>query len=121
MSVADIGSRLIQLGAVAYLAQRFGSHSMGLLAIGFSVLSYTTIITNAGLPILGTREIAKGETDQLTLIKNIITSRFILSLISIAAAIWILPNLVKDSEGMKDGHREVLQRPTTPATPEEPS
>ena len=73
LSVADIGSRLIQLGAVAYLAQRFGSHSMGLLAIGFSVLSYTTIITNAGLPILGTREIAKGETDQLTLIKNIIT------------------------------------------------
>jgi len=97
LSISDMGSRLIQLGAFAYLAQRLGSHSMGLLAIGFAVLSYTTIITNAGLPILGTRAIAKGETDQSSLIKNIITSRFLLSLITIVAAIWVLPYLVKDS------------------------
>ena len=100
LSISDMGSRLIQLGAVAYLAQKLGSHSMGLLAIGFSVLSYTTIITNAGLPTLGTREIEKGEKDQSSLIKNIITSRFLLSLLTIVAAIWVLPYFLKDS-GLK--------------------
>ena len=55
---ADMGSRLIGFLAVTYLARTLGPGNMGILAVGTAILTYASIINNAGLPLLGVRFVA---------------------------------------------------------------
>ncbi|MFI5251581.1 MAG: oligosaccharide flippase family protein [Bacteroidota bacterium] len=73
----DIARRLLGFLAVAFLARKIGAEGFGIINIGFAVLSYTLMASSAGLHSLGTREIAKGNSDDI--VGDIIGLRILLS------------------------------------------
>jgi len=95
LTAADIFSRLLSFIAVAYLARTLGPASMGLLAIGAAILTYSSIFADSGLPILGTRSVAAGFKNLQLLVKRIWTSRLILSAITLILGCGILLFAVK--------------------------
>lgn len=72
---ADAVSRLLGFMTVAYLARTVGAEVMGLLAAGMGILTYGTIVAEAGLPILGTRKVAGEKSASKALIGQICTIR----------------------------------------------
>jgi len=90
----DIARRIIGFLAVAVLARKIGVAGFGAINIGFTVLSYTLLLSSAGLNSFGTRAVARGES--VNLVNTIVTIRLISSfgafiLISLFA-IFFMPN-----------------------------
>ena len=84
ISSADVGTRLIGFLAVTYLARTLGPENMGIIAIGLAILTYASIISTMGLPTLGVRSVSanKSSTMDVGIVKQIITARGFLSVIS---------------------------------------
>ena len=77
---ADAASRFLGFFAVAYLARTVGPEVMGLLAAGMGILTWGTILAEAGLPTLGTRTVATSNAAPKNLVHRLITTRLVLSL-----------------------------------------
>lgn len=87
---ADIGGRLLSFIAVTYLARMLGPANMGVLAVGMAILTYASIFSNVGLPMLGVRSVA-AKTDSIrNLVKRICSARFLLSIIAFIVGTGIL-------------------------------
>ncbi len=80
LTSADTASRLLGFLAVAYLARTVGPEGMGLLAAGMGILTWGTILAEAGLPMLGTRTVATSNVAPTNLVRRFITIRLALSL-----------------------------------------
>ena len=93
---SDIGSRLISFLAVTYLARTLGPENIGILAIGMAILTYASILSSMGLPLLGVRSIAAKKGSMQDLVKRICSARFLLSIISFIVITVILMLLVKE-------------------------
>jgi O-antigen/teichoic acid export membrane protein len=67
-----------------YLAKVLGAAGFGKLSFAFSIFAYAVLLSDLGLTILGTRQIAqrKDKPDEIT--SNILSLRFILAIIAFA-------------------------------------
>ncbi|MBI5474587.1 MAG: flippase [Ignavibacteriae bacterium] len=75
----DVVSRLLGFAANAYLARVLGASGFGVMSIGFSVLSYIAIISNPGLTVLGTRNVAAREESAERLPGSLAALRFVIA------------------------------------------
>ena len=64
IGISDIIVRLFSFIAITYLARALGPANVGILAVGMAILTYASVICNAGLPMLGVRSIA-AKTDSI--------------------------------------------------------
>lgn len=62
---SDVGRRVLGFLTVAYLARKIGTASFGAMNIGFTVLSYGLMISGMGLPIVGARAMARGDSPDI--------------------------------------------------------
>ena len=77
---AEAARRFLGFCAVAYLARTAGPEVMGLLAAGMGILTWGTILAEAGLPTLGTRTVATSNAAPKNLVHRLINTRLVLSL-----------------------------------------
>ncbi len=93
LSLAEIGSKLLGLVAITYLARTLGPEGMGIIALGTAILMYGSICADLGLPILGTRSAAVEKVSLGSLRIKISSARLLLS-ISVAllggALLWFI-------------------------------
>lgn len=75
----DLGIKFIGFLTTAYLARVLGKEGFGAINVGLSVMNYLLIVSNSGLSLLGTRNIASNPNDS-SLPGNILSARFLLSL-----------------------------------------
>ncbi len=75
----DVVSRLFGFAANAYLARILGAAGFGVMSIGFSVLSYAAMISNPGLTMLGTRNVAAQDEMAGSLSGSLNTLRFVIA------------------------------------------
>ena len=86
---SDIISRFLNFIAVIYLARNFGPKEMGVIAASISILTIGNILSELGLPILGTKIISRSSKNLSGFLKKILTLRLYLS-ISIFLIILII-------------------------------
>jgi O-antigen/teichoic acid export membrane protein len=79
--LGDISTRLVGFFVVTYLANTLGSSGFGKINISLAILSYAILFGGSGLPILGTREISLNEKNKEIFIGNLISARFISSIV----------------------------------------
>lgn len=60
---SEIVRRLLGFLSVAVLARTVGVEGFGIVMIGMTVLSYVSLAGSAGLHVLGTRNVARGDVD----------------------------------------------------------
>ena len=72
---SDIARRVLGFLAIAYLARKVGVDNFGAINIGFAVISYAVMISAIGLTFYGTREIARGRTENL--VNRIVSIRLV--------------------------------------------
>jgi O-antigen/teichoic acid export membrane protein len=93
LSLSEVGSKLLGLVAITYLARTLGPEGVGIIALGTAILMYGSICSDLGLPILGTRSAAGGKINIGSLRMKISSARFLLS-VSVAllgsVLLWIL-------------------------------
>jgi len=90
IGVSDISVRLFSFIAVTYLARALGPANIGALAIGMAILTYATVISNMGLPMLGVRSVA-AKTDSIqNLVKRICSAQLLFSIITFSIGAGIL-------------------------------
>ena len=75
---ADSTSKLLGFISITFLARSYGPEVIGLIAAAMGIFSYCNIISEAGLPILGTRKIAGKNSASASLINRLVKARFIL-------------------------------------------
>ena len=76
---ADSTSKLLGFISITFLARTYGPEVIGLIAAAMGIFSYCNIISEAGLPILGTRKIAGKNSASASLINRLVKARFILT------------------------------------------
>jgi len=74
-------SQLIGFAAVIYLARVLGPGGFGKINFAIAIITYFTLIANMGLPLLGTREIAREKDKIKDYIGNILILRLCLALL----------------------------------------
>ena len=84
----DLARRVLGFFAVAYLARKIGTDGFGMVNIGFAVLSYALMAGSAGLHSLGTREIARGASEDI--VGKILGLRFTLSIVALILSMVVL-------------------------------
>ena len=90
IGVSDISVRLFNFIAITYLARVLGPTNIGVLAVGMAILTYASVICNAGLPMLGVRSIA-AKTDSIqNLVNKICSAQFLISIITFVVGAGIL-------------------------------
>ena len=82
---ADTAGRLLGFVAVAFLARTVGAEALGLIAAGMGILTYATIVAEAGLPILGTRTVTRNMSAPKELIRQVCITRA-----ALASGVFIL-------------------------------
>src|ERR1700724_3691645 len=91
--VAMIGG-LISQGfkflTLIYVARRFSTAEFGMVVFTMAINAFLLVISNFGLPVYGTREVSKRACVSSRLLKTIIFSRALLSLLSTAGAVAVL-------------------------------
>ncbi|TLY32629.1 MAG: hypothetical protein E6K56_02795 [Ignavibacteria bacterium] len=60
--LSDAGRRVLGFFTIALLARRLAPSDFGLITIGFTVLSYATMLAAGGLGAIGIRAVARGES-----------------------------------------------------------
>lgn len=91
-------AQLLGFLAIVYLARVLGPGDFGKLNFAMAIITYFTLIANLGLPLLGTREIARDREkidDNLT---NILTMRLFLAALSFSLLFLIVFFLNKPLE-----------------------
>lgn len=76
---AGIVSSLLGFVAVVYLARILGPGDFGKISFALAIVIYFTLIANLGLPLLGTREVARDRTKVKDYTGNILTLRLCLA------------------------------------------
>lgn len=74
-------SQLIGFAAVIYLARVLGPGGFGKINFAIAIITYFTLIANMGLPLLGTREIAREKDKIRDYLGSILTLRLCLALL----------------------------------------
>ncbi len=97
--LSDIGRRLIGFVAVAFLARKVGTEGFGMINIGFTVLAYAILAGSGGLVSYGTREVARGKTDNL--VNRIISLRLFLTIPIFGTVILLSWIVVRDPVMLK--------------------
>ena len=77
----DIAVRIIGFIATAYLARVLGKSGFGEINIALSVLTYSSILSNSGLVLLGTRKVITQKEKIDSVAGEIFYTRFILTLL----------------------------------------
>ncbi|OGC10079.1 hypothetical protein A3F86_03330 [candidate division WOR-1 bacterium RIFCSPLOWO2_12_FULL_45_9] len=80
-----LASQFLSFLAVVYLARILGPSDFGKINFAMAVVIYFTLVADLGLPILGTREIARQKNKVRDYLGNILSLRFILALLAFAA------------------------------------
>ena len=91
--LSRIVTQLLFALALIYLARILGPVAFGKLNVALAILTYFMIIPDLGLPILGTREIAKRPNNVKPYLANIFPLRLCLGLVSfvlLLALTWFL-------------------------------
>lgn len=78
---SGIISQLIGFIAVIYLARILGPGGFGKINFAIAIVTYFTLIANMGLPLLGTREIAREKDKIKDYIGSILTLRLFLAML----------------------------------------
>ena len=94
---ADAAIKLIGFISITFLARTFGPEVIGLIAAAMGILSYCNIISEAGLPILGTRKIAGRNSASASLINKLVKTRFILTVCVFSLSTIIIFYTLSDS------------------------
>ena len=94
---ADAAIKLIGFISITFLARTFGPEVIGLIAAAMGILSYCNIISEAGLPILGTRKIAGRNSASASLINKLVKTRFILTVCVFSLSTIIIFYSLSDS------------------------
>jgi O-antigen/teichoic acid export membrane protein len=81
LAVAEVGAKLLAFVAIVYLARTLAVGDFGVINFALAILTYFMLIPNAGLPLFGTREIAKDEARVKDYANNILTLRLIFAAI----------------------------------------
>lgn len=82
LTFAQVICNLLGFVGVAYLARILGVEGFGSIGFAFAVVSYFLLLTNQGLDIFGTREIARDKEKTKEYTKNINAIKLITSFIS---------------------------------------
>jgi len=88
--IGGITGQAVKFLLYIYLARRFSSADFGLVAFGTAVYAFIYIIAHAGLPVFGTREVAKLEFVPNRLLFVIAGLRVVLGLTATLAAVVAL-------------------------------
>ena len=94
---ADSAIKLIGFISITFLARTFGPEVIGLIAAAMGIFSYCNIISEAGLPILGTRKIAGRNSASASLINKLVKTRFILTVCVFSLSTIIIFYSLSDS------------------------
>lgn len=101
LSGAELLSRVLGFITVAYLARTLGPVSMGVLAVGLAILAYASIFADAGLPLVGTRQVAGQATIPRSFVRRVLSTRMILSVLVLVIAGGLMQILVPDAATRK--------------------
>jgi len=104
--LGDIGSKILGFFATTYLARTLGTGGFGMLNIALAALSYALLLATNGLPLLGTQKIAALKRPDPSLVGNIISTRFMLSIL--AFALLALVAFIGLDSGKSDEYRLIL-------------
>jgi O-antigen/teichoic acid export membrane protein len=94
----DIGSRVLGFFATIYLARILGTSGFGLIHIGLAILSYAIIVGDGGLQFLGVRETAGNPKNLHEFSGQLISTRFLLSLITLFVGIIAIYVFINSQE-----------------------
>ncbi|MBI5206856.1 MAG: oligosaccharide flippase family protein, partial [Candidatus Firestonebacteria bacterium] len=79
---STIINQVLGFFVTVYLARILGPGDFGKINFALAIITYFTLITNFGLPLFGTREIARDKEKIKECIGNILGLRFCLSILS---------------------------------------
>jgi len=79
LAAAEVGSKFIAFMVIVYLARTLAVEDFGVINFALAILTYFMLIANAGLPLLGTLNIARDETKLKDYANSILTLRLILA------------------------------------------
>ena len=77
---AGIITNLLSFVAIIYLARILGPGDFGKISFAMAIVAYFTVIANLGLPLLGTREVAREKDKIKDYLGNILTLRLCLAI-----------------------------------------
>ncbi|MFH1771957.1 MAG: oligosaccharide flippase family protein [Candidatus Omnitrophota bacterium] len=83
--ISSVVVNLLNFTAVVYLARVLNPGNFGKINFAIAVVAYFTLIANLGLPLFGTREIARERQRMKEYMGNIVTLRLCMSLLGLAA------------------------------------
>lgn len=82
LSIAQIVSQAILFLIIIYIARSLGAAYFGKIAFAQAVVLYFSLIANLGLSTLGTREVARNREGIDNYVGNILSLRFLLTILS---------------------------------------
>jgi O-antigen/teichoic acid export membrane protein len=85
--------------AMVWLGRVLSPDSFGKINFAMAVASYFVLLTNFGLPLLGTRELAKDHSVAADLVAHVFLLRIVLAVCSftlLSIVAWVLPNPGQD-------------------------
>ena len=91
-------SHAVAFVTMVYLARVLGPDSFGKISFAMALVAYFTLLTNLGLPLLGTRELAKDHSRSHPLISSILVVRGTLAVISFSLMIVFVLILPKPND-----------------------
>ncbi len=100
LAAGGILSKLIGFVTIAYLARVLNAKGFGQISFAQAVVSYFILIANLGLKSFGVREIARNKSKIKEYVKNIVTLRLVLTIISFCL-LFLFANLIHKSYNIK--------------------
>lgn len=88
--VGGLVSQLLKFVVLVYVARRFSSSEFGLVAFALAVYAYIFVVSHFGLPVHGSREVAKNGEVSLRLLAAVTCTRALLGLLAIGVALLVL-------------------------------
>jgi len=95
---SGIISQAIGFVVIVYLARILNPDNFGKISFALAIITYFSLITNLGLPLLGTREIARDKKKINEYLGNILTMRLCLAFLSFGLLLLITYFLNKPLE-----------------------
>jgi O-antigen/teichoic acid export membrane protein len=93
--VGGIVSQGLKLGVLIYIARRFSTADFGLFSFCWALYAFMLVLSNFGLPVFGSRQVAKTGLVNHRLLETIGLSRASLALVSTIAAALLLSFIPK--------------------------
>lgn len=95
---SGIIAQVIAFAAVVYLARILGPGDFGEINFAIAIVSYFTLIADLGLPLLGTREVARDRSNIDYYLGNILTIRLCLAVLGFAFVLLFVTVLNRSLE-----------------------